>query len=280
MQLDLEKVRKIIATALEEDIGSGDITTNLTVAEDAELHADFVTRENCVVAGIPVLEEIFGRMAGRVRFEPKKLEGMEAKKGDVIFSVHGNARDILSHERVALNLLQYMCGIATTTRDYAKAIAHTKARILDTRKTIPGLRVLAKYAVWIGGGKNHRFGLYDGILIKDNHIAAVGGDVARAVELARLSAEGLKVEVECDTLDQAEKAMKAGADIILLDNMDNETLKKAVALNNGRCLLEASGGVRLETVKAIAETGVDYISVGAITHSAKSIDIGLDIHKN
>jgi nicotinate-nucleotide pyrophosphorylase (carboxylating) len=277
MQLDLEKVRKIIDAALEEDIGSGDITSNLTIPEDATIKAEFITRENCVVSGIPVLEQIFLKQADKVKFNPTIIEGFEIKKGGSIFSVQGNARVILAYERVALNLLQYMCGIATLTRKFVHEIEHTKVKILDTRKTTPNLRVLAKYAVWIGGGKNHRFCLDDGILIKDNHIAFVG-DISKAVELAKFSApDGLKVEVECDNLDQVEKAIKAGADIILLDNMDIETLKKAVALNNGKCLLEASGGVNLQTVRAIAETGVDYISVGAITHSAPNIDIGLDI---
>ncbi len=276
MQLDLEKLRQIIDIALAEDVGSGDITSTLVIDENATLRADFVTREQCVVAGIPVLEEIFVTAGDLVRCDPRVIEGSEVKPGAVIFSVSGSARTILTYERVALNLLQRMCGVATITRKFAKEVQHTKAKILDTRKTTPGLRVLEKYAVWIGGGKNHRFGLYDGVLIKDNHIAMVG-DISKAVELARFSApEGLKVEVECDTLEQVEKAITAGADIILLDNMNNETLKKAVAMNNGRCLLEASGGVRLETVRGIAETGVDYVSVGAITHSAPNIDIGLD----
>ncbi len=277
MQLDLEKVRKIIDSALEEDIGSGDVTSNITIPEDAEIKADFVTRETCVVAGIPVLEEIFAKAGDKVRFTPVSNEGFEIKPGTAIFHVEGNARIILAYERVALNLLQYTCGIATLTRKFAKEVQHTKAKVMDTRKTTPGLRVLAKYAVWIGGGKNHRFGLYDAILIKDNHIAFVG-DVGKAVELARFSApDRMKIEVECDTLEQVQKALNANADIILLDNMDINSLKEAVKMNNGRCFLEASGGVTIETVKAIAETGIDYISVGAITHSAPSIDIGLDI---
>lgn len=277
MQLDLEKVKKIIDTALEEDIGTGDVTSNLTIPEDAVIKADFITRQECVVAGIPVLEEIFAKAGDKVRFNPVSNEGFEIKPGTSIFHVEGNARIILGYERVALNLLQYTCGIATLTRKYAKEVQHTKAKIMDTRKTIPGLRVLAKYAVWIGGGKNHRFGLYDAILIKDNHIAFVG-NVAKAVELARFSApDRMKIEIECDNLEQVEGAIKAGADIILLDNMDNNSLKEAVRMNNGRCFLEASGGVTLDKVRAIAETGVDYISVGAITHSAPSIDIGLDI---
>ena len=280
MQLDLNKLEKIIIAALEEDIGSGDITSQLTIPEDATITADFVAREDCVVAGIPVLEQIFSRESDKVTFEPKAMEGFDIKKGTVIFRVEGNARVILAFERLALNLLQHMCGIATLTRKFANEVKHTKVKIMDTRKTLPNLRILAKYAVWIGGGKNHRFGLYDGILIKDNHIGFVG-DISKAVELAKFSApNGMRVEVECDTLEQVEKAIKSGADIILLDNMDVATLKKAVEMNNGICLLEASGGVDLNTVKAIAEAGVDYISVGKITHSAPCIDIGLDIKTN
>lgn len=276
MQLDLEKVRKIIDLAIEEDIGKGDVTSEITIPEDAIISVEFRTREACVVAGIPVLEEIFSRAGDKVKFKPVSNEGFEIKPGTAIFEVEGNARFILSHERIALNLLQYMCGIATVTRKFAKEIQHTKAKIMDTRKTTPGLRVLAKYAVWIGGGKNHRFGLYDAILIKDNHIAFVG-DITQAIELARFSApDRMKIEVECDTLEQVEKALAAKADIIMLDNMDIATMKEAVKMNNGRCFLEASGGVTLDKVRAIAEAGVDYISVGAITHSAPSIDIGLD----
>jgi len=277
MQLDLEKLRKIIDSALEEDIGSGDITSNLTIPEDATIKATFVTRQDCVVAGIPVLEEIFAKGGDMLSFSPATNEGFEIKADTRIFTVEGNARLILAYERVALNLLQYMCGIATITRQYAKEIQHTKTKILDTRKTIPGLRVLAKYAVWIGGGKNHRFGLYDAILIKDNHIA-FNAAIAKTVELAKFSApERMKVEVECDRLDQIEPAIAAGADIIMLDNMDTAMMREAVRINNGRCFLEASGGITLGRLREIAETGVDYISVGAITHSAPSIDIGLDV---
>ncbi len=277
MQLDSDKLEKIIAAALEEDIGNGDITSELTIGDNQHLSADFVARENCVVAGIPVLEQLFSREGGKITFEPRSLEGKEIKNGDIIFSVSGNARVILAFERVALNLLQYACGIATVTRKFANEVKHTKAKILDTRKTTPNLRLLARYAVWIGGGRNHRFCLDDGILIKDNHIALVG-DIEKIISMAKSGTpEGMKVEVECDNLEQVEKAIAAGADIILLDNMDIEMLKKAVAMNNGKCLLEASGGVNLKTVKAIAETGVDRISVGAITHSAPAVDIGLDI---
>jgi len=277
MQLDSEKLKQIIDSSLQEDIGGGDITSQLTIPENSVIKADFVTREACIIAGIPVLEQIFMKESGRVTFMPLVREGDEVSAQTIIFTVEGNARIILAFERVALNLLQYMCGIATITRKFTKEVSHTKAKILDTRKITPNLRMLAKYAVWMGGGKNHRFGLSDGILIKDNHIA-ICGDIEKAILAAKKSApKNMKIEVECDNLEQVEKAVNCGADIIMLDNMNTETLKKAVHINAGRAILEASGGVNLTTVKAIAETGVDYISVGALTHSAPSIDIGLDI---
>lgn len=279
MQLDLEKVKEIIIKALNEDIGSGDITSNLTIKDGKNIKAYFIVRENCVIAGLPVLEEIFAIQNSKVKFRPLIIEGSEVKSGTKIFEVEGDAKIILAFERVSLNLLQYMCGIATITRKFVNKVKHTNTKILDTRKTTPNLRVLAKYSVWIGGGKNHRFCLDDGILIKDNHISIVG-DIENAVNSAKLNApKGMKVEVECDNISQVESALKAGADIILLDNMSLDELKKSVNLAKGKAVLEASGGVNLDNVKSIAETGVDYISVGALTHSAPSVDIGLDIFK-
>jgi nicotinate-nucleotide pyrophosphorylase (carboxylating) len=246
MQLDLNKVEKILADALQEDIGRGDITSELVIPENELIYADFTVREDCVVAGIPVLEELFGRESNKLIYIPKKLEGSEAGKGDVIFKLEGNARVILAFERVALNLLQYMCGVATLTRKFAKEVQHTKVKILDTRKTTPNLRILARYAVWIGGGKNHRFCLDDGILIKDNHISIVG-DILKTIELAKSKGpDNLKIEVECDNLEQVRLAVDSSADIILLDNMNIEMLKKAVEINNGKCLLEASGELPLK----------------------------------
>lgn len=278
MQLDLERTELIIQNALNEDIGKGDITSALTIPDDAVIEAAFVLRENSVICGIPVVEQIFSRKSELVEVIPQTIEGSFEKAGTCFLKVKGNARVILAYERVALNLLQRMSGIASLTRQFVDKVSHTDVKILDTRKTIAGLRVLEKYSVWIGGGKNHRFCLDDGILIKDNHISISDSNITDIVKLAKQNApEGLKVEIECDTLDQVRQAVAAKADIILLDNMTPELLREAISINNGVATLEASGGVNLETVKAIAETGVDYISVGALTHSAVAIDIGLDI---
>lgn len=276
MQLDFNKLEEIILNALSEDIGQGDITSELVIPDSANITANFVAREDCVVCGIPILEQVFSRY-NDVRFQPSVQEGRKLKAGSIIFKVSGNARAILKTERVALNLMQYLSGIATETSKFAEKISHTSARILDTRKTLPGYRMLSKYAVWVGGGNNHRFCLDDGILIKDNHIA-LAGNIREAVLKAKAGNTGLKVEVECDNLLQVEEAINAEADIILLDNMDIETLKRSVALRGQKnTMLEASGGVNLDNVKGIAETGVDYISVGRLTHSVKAIDIGLDV---
>ena len=278
MQLDLERTEKIIVDALNEDIGSGDITSKLTIPDDAVIEARFVTREKTVICGIPVVEQIFSRKGHQVEVIPQLIEGMVVQAGSCFLKVKGNARVILAYERVALNLLQHMSGVANLTRQFVEKIEHTNAKILDTRKTTVGLRVLEKYAVWIGGGKNHRFCLDDGILIKDNHISIAKSDLKTMVKQAKDKApEGMKIEIECDTLQQVKDAIEANADIILLDNMNPETLREAVKLNKGKAILEASGGVNLKTVKDIAETGVDFISVGALTHSARNIDIGLDI---
>jgi nicotinate-nucleotide pyrophosphorylase (carboxylating) len=280
MKLDLKKIEKIIENALDEDIGKGDVTSRITLPYGAEIKAKFVTREDCIACGIPVLEAIFARKDGFVTYQPEIIEGSKLSKGSAIFSVEGSARVILAYERVALNLLQYMCGIATQTRKYVELIEGSTSKILDTRKTTPNLRVLAKYAVWIGGGANHRFCLDDGILIKDNHISIIGSIEEAIAKAKQNKPEHLPIEVECDTLSQVEKAVNAGVDIILLDNMSPDQIRKAVEINKGRCKLEASGGINLKSLKSYAETGVDYISIGALTHSARSIDIGLDIEKN
>ncbi len=277
MQLDFEILEKIIADALIEDIGQGDITSDLVIPDDAIITADFVAREDCIICGTPVLEEIFSRYGDYIKFQPMSQEGKRLKAGSKIFRISGNAKLILKTERVALNLIQYLSGIATQTSKFVERVSHTKAKILDTRKTLPYYRMLSKYAVWVGGGNNHRFRLDDGILIKDNHIA-FANNITDAVTKAKARNTGLKVEVECDNIDQVKEAISAEADIILLDNMDIETLKKAVELRGSKnILLEASGGVNFDSVKEIAETGVDFISVGALTHSVKAIDIGLDI---
>jgi nicotinate-nucleotide pyrophosphorylase (carboxylating) len=270
--LTLEEIRRAVRLALDEDIGAGDVTSEATILADASATACMVARQPLVVAGIEFAE---------AAFEGTKLtrhldDGERAGKGATLLTVRGNARAILSAERVALNFVQRLSGIATLTRQFVDAVAGTRAKILDTRKTTPGWRKFEKYAVRCGGGENHRFGLFDMVLIKDNHLAALGGNIKAAVQAARKKFPALKIEVEADTLEQVAQAADAGADVILLDNMTRRELSKAVKLVNGRCKTEASGGVTLKTARAIAETGVDYISVGALTHSAPAADIGLD----
>ena len=272
MRLDPEDIRRAVRAALDEDIGSGDVTSEATIPADATATAAMVARQSLVVAGIEFAETAFtGANVTR-----HANDGDSVSKGAKLLTIQGNTRGILTAERVALNFVQRLSGFATLTRQFVDAIAGTRAKILDTRKTTPGWRKFEKYAVRCGGGENHRFGLFDMVLIKDNHLAALGGDVAAAVRTARKKFPKLKVEVEADTLEQVAKGADAGADIILLDNMAPDQLRKAVGLVHGRCKTEASGGVNLRTARAIAETGVDYISVGALTHSAPAVDIGLD----
>lgn len=265
----------IIRRALAEDIGAGDITSSLLIGEHQQAEMAFVAREEMVVCGTLIPALVFAELGGGITVETHVAEGALAAKGTRIASARGHARTLLSGERVALNLMQRMCGIATLTGEYVKAVSGTKAVILDTRKTMPGLRALDKYAVTAGGGKNHRMRLDDMALIKDNHIALCGG-VAAAIAKARAGTT-LPVVVECDTLAQLADALPARPDRILLDNMDNAMLREAVALAAGNVPLEASGGVSLETVRGIAQTGVDYISVGKLTHSAPAADIGADL---
>ena len=270
-------VEAAIRAALAEDLGlSGDITTNATVAADARAVAMIATRKDGVVSGLQLAEAAFRALDADVVFKIAHGDGTPVKAEDVIATVSGKARAILTGERVALNFMGRMSGIATLTRRYVDAIKGTNAKIADTRKTTPGLRAFEKYAVRCGGGQNHRTGLFDAVLIKDNHIVAAGG-LSRAIEAARASAGRMvKIEVEVDTLDQLREVLNHKVDAVLLDNMSPAQLKEAVALVAGRCLTEASGGVNLDTVRAIAETGVDMISVGALTHSAPVLDLGLD----
>lgn len=266
-----------IAVALAEDLGlAGDITTDATVAADANADAVIATRQDGVVCGLQLAEAAFRALDADVSFSIEHADGASVRAGDTIATVSGNARAILTAERVALNYMGRLSGIATLTRQYVNAIAGTNARIADTRKTTPGLRAFEKYAVRCGGGQNHRTGLFDAVLIKDNHIVAAGG-LKHAVQSARASVGHLvKIEVEVDTLEQLEDVLQFDVDAVLLDNMTPAQLRKAVARVGGRCLTEASGGVNLETVRSIAETGVDMISVGALTHSARVLDLGLD----
>ncbi|ODU23421.1 MAG: nicotinate-nucleotide diphosphorylase (carboxylating) [Verrucomicrobia bacterium SCN 57-15] len=275
-----EEISRAVRAALGEDLGSGDATTLATIPPDETSRAEMVAREDLTLAGISFAEETFRQLSPDIRFARKHSDSDLVTKGEVILEISGKTAPILSAERVALNFVQRLSGVASLTATFVKAIAGTGAVILDTRKTTPGWRTFEKYAVSCGGGKNHRIGLFDLILIKDNHLAALRDQkpnaVAAAVRLSRQKYPNLKVEVEADTLDQVEQALDAKADIILLDNMTCNLMREAVKLTAGRAKLEASGGVNLETVRAIAETGVDYISVGALTHSARAVDIALD----
>jgi nicotinate-nucleotide pyrophosphorylase (carboxylating) len=265
-----------ISRVLGEDLGrGGDVTSNATIDSDARFSAEMNARQEMVVAGLDIAAGFFRRLDVNVRIEQLVEDGRAVGAGTTLMRLDGKARAMLATERLALNTLQHLSGIATLTRRYVDAIAGTGAVLLDTRKTIPGLRVLEKYAAQVGGAQNHRMRLDDGVLIKDNHVAVCGG-VAEAVRRARAANTGLQVQIEVDRIEQIEAALTAGADRLLLDNMPPPVLREAVALVAGRVPLEASGGVMLETIRAIAETGVDYISVGRITQSAPAVDIGLD----
>ncbi|WP_350332917.1 carboxylating nicotinate-nucleotide diphosphorylase [Coralliovum pocilloporae] len=267
-----------VSMALREDLGrAGDITTLSTIPEGATARAVIASRQDGCLAGLDFVTAAFRQIGGDVTVEFEKSDGDRVGPGDVVAHLSGSARELLSAERVGLNYLGHLSGIATATARFADRIAHTKAKVCCTRKTTPGLRAFEKYAVRCGGGMNHRFGLDDAVLIKDNHIAVAGG-VAEAVRSARAFVGHLvKVEIEVDTLDQLKDAMTASPDAVLLDNMGPDLLKEAVAIIDGRAVAEASGGVTLETVQAIAESGVDMISTGWITHSAPVLDLGLDI---
>jgi nicotinate-nucleotide pyrophosphorylase (carboxylating) len=270
-------VERAVATALEEDLGTaGDLTTNGIVPADASGAAAIVARQAGVVAGLDLAEAAFKALDPQVRFVRVVQDGGEVKNGGTIATVAGRTRALLTAERTALNFLGRLSGIATLTAAYVKAVAGTTARIACTRKTTPGLRALEKYAVRAGGGVNHRFGLYDAMLVKDNHIAAAGGLAPALERLRARSGHLVKIEVEVDTLDQLKQALGFTVDAVLLDNMDVETLRQAVKLVAGRVKTEASGGVTLETVREIAETGVDLISVGALTHSPRNLDSSLE----
>jgi nicotinate-nucleotide pyrophosphorylase (carboxylating) len=280
VQLEMDEVRRAVALALAEDIGSGDVTTNATVPKGAEAKALMRAREPLVVAGLAFAEAAFRELSPELEIARKAEDGLRVMPKATLLEIGGLARAILSAERVALNFVQRLSGVATLTSQFVEAIKGTSAQILDTRKTTPGWRRFEKYAVTCGGGKNHRFGLDDMVLIKDNHLAALKNEspraIAAAVQRARVADPKLKVEVEADTLEQVEQAVDAGADFILLDNMNMIQLRLAVQKCKGRAKTEASGGVTLASVKGIAETGVDFISVGALTHSARAVDIGLD----
>lgn len=269
------QVEQIITLALNEDIGTGDITTLSTIPADKTALGRFVAKEDMIICGIDLAAHIFGRVDPSIELKANFKDGDAVKKGDVIATVSGNAQNVLTGERTALNFMQRLTGIATRTHASVAEVAGTNAKITDTRKTTPGLRVLEKYAVRVGGGTNHRFNLADGVLIKDNHIAVSGG-IKNAVKNARaVIPHTLKIEVEVETKEQLAEALDAGADIIMLDNMSNDLMRECVGLVAGRALVEASGNMGEKSLREVAETGVDIISIGALTHTVKAADISL-----
>ena len=272
MQFEIER---IVRTALAEDIGLGDVTTEVTIARDSTVRAELVAKEDFTLAGIDVAEVAFHMLDHDVRFEKIFVDGQSVRKGEVIAWLKGKASILLQGERVALNLLQRMSGIASLTAQYVAEVKGTSAKIVDTRKTVPGLRALDKYSVRMGGGRNHRIGLFDGVLIKENHITAAGGISAAIGSAKEKLPHTLKIEVETQTMAEVEEALQAGADIIMLDNMSLAEMSQGVELIAGRALVEASGGVSLERVRDIADTGADIISVGALTHSVSAADISM-----
>jgi nicotinate-nucleotide pyrophosphorylase (carboxylating) len=277
MELTQEDIERVVTAALAEDVGSGDATTLALVPEDARCRAELVLEEPGVVCGVPVVAAVFRMLDREVRVEAKLEEGTAVSAVPVVVAeVDGPARAILSGERVALNLLGRLSGIASLTRRFVELTDGTRTTVLDTRKTTPGLRALEKYAVRCGGGRNHRAGLYDGVLVKENHLRVAGG-VTAALAALEGRGDGLPVEVEAETLAQVREALDAGAPRILLDNMRPEEVREAVELSAGRAQLEASGGVSLGTIRAYAETGVDFVSVGALTHSARSLHVSLEV---
>jgi nicotinate-nucleotide pyrophosphorylase (carboxylating) len=275
MAVATDTLERLAYAALAEDVGEGDVTTEAVVDADASGGAVIVLKEPGVVCGLGMVEAVFRALDGEIEVEALVDEGSLVESGTAVARLSGPLRAILTGERTALNFLGRLSGIATLTRRYVDAVRGTGVAILDTRKTTPGLRVLEKHAVAVGGGRNHRLGLDDGVLIKDNHLRAAGS-IREAVESAR-AATHLPIEVECDTIGQVSEALEAGADAILLDNMTPDGLVAAVVLARGRARLEASGGVTLENVRAIAETGVDEVSIGALTHSARSLDVSLEL---
>jgi nicotinate-nucleotide pyrophosphorylase (carboxylating) len=276
MAVATDTLERAVLAALAEDIGAGDVTTEATVPEDAVGTAELLVKEPGVVCGLRAAESTFRALDPEIRFDALASDGdVVDEPPAVVARATGSERAILTGERVALNFVGRLSGIATLTRRYVAAVDGTGTAVLDTRKTTPGLRALEKHAVVCGGGRNHRFGLDDAVLVKDNHLRAAGS-VADAIRLVR-TASDLPIEVECETLDQVSEALEAGVEAILLDNMTIIELREAVALTAGRARLEASGGVSLDTIRAIAETGVDEISVGALTHSARSLDVSLEL---
>lgn len=272
-------IDKIVEQVLLEDIGTGDITSDSIVPYDLKAKGIIKTSEEGVVAGLDIAHLIFKKLDPEIIFQEKIKDGVKVARGKVLAEISGSARTILKGERVALNFLQRMSGIATITSKFCQEVKDFPVRIVDTRKTTPGLRVLEKYAVLMGGGYNHRFGLYDAVLIKDNHIAVAGGIKSAVNSVRKQISHTVKIEVEVENLSQLQEALEMKVDIVMLDNMELETMKEAVKIVKGKALIEASGGITLKKVREIAQTGVDLISVGALTHSVKSLDISMKILK-
>jgi len=272
--------KEIIQRALDEDIQSGDVTTQAIIPGEVLGKGKFLVKANGVIAGLSVAKNVFKMIDDEIGFKVLIPDGGKVKVGDIVAEVEGKASSILTAERTALNFLQRMSGIATLTNNFVEKIEHTKAKILDTRKTVPGLRLLDKEAVRLGGGTNHRIGLFDLFLIKDNHIE-IAGSIINAVNACenfqKKNNSNLKIEVETKNLEEAKEALSCNVDIIMLDNFNTEMMKEAVILINGKCLVEASGNINIDNVKEVAETGVDFISVGALTHSVKALDISLEV---
>jgi nicotinate-nucleotide pyrophosphorylase (carboxylating) len=275
------KLEHIIRLALEEDVGNEDITTKAVIPAGVSAKGSFIVKANGIIAGLKVAEKVFQILDDKTVFKKNIEDGIFIKAGSILAEVEGSASSILQGERIALNFLQRMSGIATLTNEFVKEINHTKAKILDTRKTVPGLRLLDKEAVRIGGGKNHRIGLFDLFLIKDNHIE-IAGSITSAVMLCSDYRKKLKydfkIEVETKNLAEVKEALNCKIDVIMLDNFETGLMKQAVELINGKCMVEASGNINLQNIREVAETGIDYISVGALTHSVKALDISLEIH--
>ena len=273
-----KSILKTISTALKEDVKNGDITTKATISKSKKAVGKFLVKADGIIAGLEIAKAVFKSIDPKIKFELKINDGSKVKYGDVAAIVSGRAQSLLTAERTALNFLQRMSGIATSANNYSEKVKHTKAKVIDTRKTVPGLRTLDKLAVKLGGCANHRIGLYDMFLIKDNHIE-VAGSITKAVEACvkynKKHRTKFKIEVETKNLKEVEEALTTKADIIMLDNFEIDEMKKAVKIINGKCKVEASGGVNLDTVKTIAETGVDYISSGALTHSVYNMDLSL-----
>lgn len=270
-------IDKIITTALEEDIHYVDVTTDYLLDDEHTSEAYYLTKDTGVLCGIDIAKRVFELAGGNVTMEILKKDGETVQKGDILARMKGSTKTLLKGERTALNLLQHMSGIATATAECVALVAGTRAQITDTRKTLPGLRQLQKYAVTVGGGKNHRYNLSDGAMLKDNHIDAYGSITGAVTALRKKIGHMVKIELEVRNLDELREALAAGADIIMLDNMSCDEMKKAVAINDGKVLLEASGNVTKDNIRSVAETGVDIISLGALTHSVKCFDISMRI---